>query len=103
VSQLPKHGFIALGRPVSVSEVAVPLPVAEPLQLNVALDLVDTTLHCVTSVCRLYFFFASEMSGSSFQVVDQEPGKKDNGAVRFSGKRTVKSWPCIRASLEIAR
>lgn len=43
------------------------------------------------------------MSGSSFQVVDQEPGKKDNGAVRFSGKRTVKSWPCIRASLEIAR
>ena len=102
MSQLPKHGFIALGRPVSVSEVAVPLPVAEPLQLNVALE-VDTTLHCVTSVCRLYFFFASEVSGSSFQVVDQEPGKKDNGAVRFSGKRTVKPWPCIRASLEIAR
>ena len=84
-----------------MSEVTVPLPVAEPLQLNIALDLADTLLHCGITVC-LFFSFSKEMSSSSFQVVDQEPGKKDNGAVRFSGTRTVKSWPCIRTTLKVA-
>lgn len=83
VSQLPKHGFIALGRPVSVSEVAVPLPVAEPLQLNVALDLVDTTLHCVTSVCRLYFFFRVRWAVLHFRSLTRNLARRTMGPFAF--------------------
>lgn len=101
VWQVPRHGFISAGRVLRPALVV--LKSVMPLNLRVAGP--STISHAVLVHLMFLFLnltFSLCIGNMSYhvQVCRNAPGKKKNGATRFTGSRVFRSWSTISRGLK---